>query len=1402
MSTPTVPAQFSWNAFFEKVDNPDSDYRYMALKDLILAMRKSDFTIPQTEDARLRAAFLKLVKDKNSEVQTQASRCLGFSVHKISETGILDFADNLFHIVANPHETNRDSAAVALKKVVESFPANSATSRKLSDKLVPKLTALLLEAEGAKAAQEVQVDVLDILTEVLMRNSADLARHPEKQTPIVSCLRRVQTYNRQVVRKRATLSLATLFPHMPNELAESVVTGAIDLFAARQPIDAQRTGILTLTALFQQNAERLSTKLSNIIPSILSRISDTEDDELRELCLQALEAIVVKVNATTLGAFLDEILAKALEFLKYDPNMAAMTDDESDGDDNGMDIDGDDDGDDDGDMMSDDGQSDEFGDDDEYGGFTDDEDVSWKVRRHSCRVISACVDTRPGRIGDVYRKVTPTLFGCIRDREESVRIEVIQAVTRLLTQTEGCAQIAPEGLQLLRQQIPRLVRILGSQMGPSATAGVRQYGFALLCELMHVAPQTLTPELVTTCSAVVAHGLSFGTQHGKGSSHAAAANANLKLSALAFARRLFTYQLPTAFTPATLNKLVVAITQSTSDRFFKVTVGVLKSFAAAIPVIRPLDASTDLPAPGAADSQHNLLLKVLAGVSDMLSASDTDVEVKNAALAVISRYIQHAGDVFVNEQSLQTVIEMVQSRVDNELTRARAIDALKALATSKTFAQQPAFLNILAARIPAIVQLCVGQLQRKDRAVRIASIETIVAYIDFAKVHGQPQVLGSGQDLTQNLVPALQRLLTVDDLAILARSLDALALLVNPAFANTGVRVGLQRVVDNTLIKLALSPLLTNTAAMNSLAQFWIALVASNPPSAATLAGQIRKSVLETYAGSAKSETIPAQARSAFAAAGQSIANIYVGAGASNRDTLDAATKALLQSVQAQASKLTSVMTTYLDLHTIGEIARATPIAQSQQPTAIVLALFESQSEDIRSAAAFVFGTIASSDLNAYLPSVLSDIRTMPTRRFLLLHSLKEILARFVTTEQGAQLGTVASNIWSVLFEYIQNGDENVRHVIGECLGRLVHADPERLLGELLGRAADPQPHIRGVVVVAIRSALTAVASNSTAGKLFESLLRPRIAALLVLIEDQDLRVRHSALLALNGIASNQPYLLEGVTSTLLPTLYRLAKVNPQYVRVVEMGPFKVNIDDAIEARQAAYHTIYTLIDTMPQYIEPTLLVTSVVEGITDVQKDAVLAVHQILTKLARIVPTLVLARADAIVAAARVEMDARPKETAMKQEFEKYQSIVESSLRLVAMLYLACNMSSGSPSSSTAAAPTSAATSPAQPAVGGSHQQQLQQQQQALSVPQDSNIQFPDALIAFLQYIRGAQQFSRIYTEQLKDLQQEETHSTIGRGSLGAYVSGGGSEFGPSPVMLRRANTTDRIQEAAGTRF
>lgn len=101
--------------------------------------------------------------------------------------------------------------------------------------------------------------------------------------------------------------------------------------------------------------------------------------------------------------------------------------------------------------------------DDEY---SDDDDMSWKVRRSSVKCLETVISSRRDLLVDLYGSVCPTLVSCFKEREENVRTDIFLAFVALLRQThpvagatvvlEPGAKEAP-AVTLLKKQVRPLI---------------------------------------------------------------------------------------------------------------------------------------------------------------------------------------------------------------------------------------------------------------------------------------------------------------------------------------------------------------------------------------------------------------------------------------------------------------------------------------------------------------------------------------------------------------------------------------------------------------------------------------------------------------------------------------------------------------------------------------------------------------------------------------------------------------------------------------------------------------------------------------------------------------------------------------------------------------------------------
>ena len=109
--------------------------------------------------------------------------------------------------------------------------------------------------------------------------------------------------------------------------------------------------------------------------------------------------------------FRNDLLNTCMKFIEYDPNY--NYDD------------------------SDDEEMDDYS-DDEYseGEYSDDDDdTSWKVRRAAVKVVRAFIMSRPELLGDFYDNCSSALIARFKEREDSVKLDIVNCYEDLLRAT-------------------------------------------------------------------------------------------------------------------------------------------------------------------------------------------------------------------------------------------------------------------------------------------------------------------------------------------------------------------------------------------------------------------------------------------------------------------------------------------------------------------------------------------------------------------------------------------------------------------------------------------------------------------------------------------------------------------------------------------------------------------------------------------------------------------------------------------------------------------------------------------------------------------------------------------------------------------------------------------------------
>ncbi|TMS02578.1 Cullin-associated NEDD8-dissociated protein 1 [Larimichthys crocea] len=426
----------------------DKDFRFMATNDLMTELQKDSIKLDDDSERKVVRMILKLLEDKNGEVQNLAVKCLGPLVSKVKEYQVETIVDTLCTNMLSDKEQLRDISSIGLKTVIGELPPASSGSA-LAASVCKKITGRLTSAIAKQEDVSVQLEALDIMADMLCRQGGLLVNfHPS----ILSCLLPQLTSPRLAVRKRTIMALGHLVMSCGNLVFIDLIEHLLTELGRNDNMSTTRTYIQCTAAISRQAGHRI------------------DDDELREYCIQAFESFVRRCPKEVYP-HVPTVISICLRYLTYDPNYNF---DDEDEDDNAMDAE----------------QNDEDyqGSDDEY---SDDDDMSWKVRRAAAKCLDAVVSTRHEMLPEFYRSVSPALVCRFKTRPAQSWLADPDAMEQGETP-----------LTMLQSQVPMIVKALHKQLKEKSVK-TRQCCFNMLTELVNVLPGALTQHIPVLIPGII-----------------------------------------------------------------------------------------------------------------------------------------------------------------------------------------------------------------------------------------------------------------------------------------------------------------------------------------------------------------------------------------------------------------------------------------------------------------------------------------------------------------------------------------------------------------------------------------------------------------------------------------------------------------------------------------------------------------------------------------------------------------------------------------------------------------------------------------------------------------------------------------------------------------------------------
>jgi cullin-associated NEDD8-dissociated protein 1 len=1068
-------------------------------------------------------------------------------------------------------------------------PEASASYAAISRVLIPRLTGQtpsrstrrgsvvkgMLEKDPSKGFSS---DAIDVVIEVVncfgpLLSEGEVAALQQSVMSIVE-----NDTAGTVPTKRALAALSALVIHFSDAQLSAFVSGLIESFrSAHLTVNKRRHLIATVGSLARSAPAKFGPYLKTLAPFVLSAVSeqeleemneedsddgehDPQADELRETALVTLEGLLACCSQEMQPYLMDSIQA-ALRYLKYDPNVAIEEDEEMGGTQ--------DEGSEDGATEEPEEGDDEFGDFEEEGGYSDIDDISWKVRRCAAKMLHTVVSTYgSGRLledGTMYQEVAPALISRFaKEREESVKLEVVVTLTALVRKTNEGATIissngftesvggsknsrkrrrqdsfastldfepsmgttsaisspvitpaAPEsGPQAeLERLLPALIQSL-VKMWKSASVPLKQASVVLLKSLA-LARYGGLADFLQQIEDPIADALKSSSLTGTVTAGTAVSAGTLQIETLSLIGVLAETHSSDALLPF-LIALIPGVVSSVNDRNYKVASEALGAIEHIVKALTP-------PRVSEPDNLGPQLEKLYDVIVIRVTDTSADLEVRQRAIHVfgvlLARTSGETGAKFISSSQRLKGLTILVDRLKNETTRlatARAIDDIAVLASS-TKDVTPEWISEITTELGA-------QLRKSDRTLRTSCLETLrsLALNPNTRAHYDENTM---QDLENFLLP----LISPEDFHLLAPALIILAKLI-PGHA--------QRLVDDSLISAICTIVVAPLVGTALKALLLLVKVIGEQGAGADL----MKCLLQDVGINGDPSVV-----------GRAIGTLLVHGGPNLGVKVEDFLTELRTAQDSQRKCLA--------LAILGEVCLRMGAEGPVKPD-LFISNFESKSDKVRLAAAVALGNAAASNLKTYMPVILEGLDKSSSSNYLLLHSIKEVLQHPDIVRKG-DIAPFAVKLWQILLA--ASNDEDNRVVGAECIGRLALIDPVSYVPHLQEYLSNDNPTVRGTVISAFRYTL------SDSSSAYNDVLRPLIIPMLVsMLSDRDLGNHRLALTTLNSAIHNKMDIIQPHLSELLPAVIGDTHIKPELIREVQMGPFKHKVDDGLELRKVS----------------------------------------------------------------------------------------------------------------------------------------------------------------------------------------------------------------------------------------
>ncbi len=868
-----------------------------------------------------------------------------------------------------------------------------------------------------------------------------------------------------VIKKKAILAMSMLAVYMSDRLLSTFVSSTVESFRGPQLTLSKRRLLITmLGSLSKSIPHKLGPYLKTMAPFVLSALSereyedsmeevnedgsiDPEVEEVREAALVALEGFLSSCS-NDMRPFTTDAIDSALRYVIYDPNDAALDEDDEEMEGTPGDAEADDE----------ENDLDEIEEDfEEEGGMSDDDDSSWKIRRCAAKALYAIISTRSnGDLldnGTLYEKIAPILINRFKEREENVRLEVLTTLGTLVRKTgEGVTMLGSSpnqdtvyaADQAQRSRKRRRVNSIAdpfdppgsfsssiglsspaaspspvsgpkgdlARLSPAIVRGVakllkqssiptKQAGISVLREVVVVQNGGLSanmnkiiePLLDAVRSTTNDSGGSASTSVG---GPAVATGSRMRIEGLGLLGALCDTHSSKVLGPY-IGNIVPTVMSAVKDGYYKVSSQALLTAESIIKALTPPRSA------GPEQQRKTHLDNIYTNTLAKATAADADLEVRQRAIyalgILLARTSGSKSAKLLSSDSRNNALSILQDRLKNETTRLSTVLAIEMIVTSAVDQTDvpPSWLRQVALELGA-------QLRKADRILRGTSLSALRNLVS------NPVALSNLDDETvYHLGDLLLPLVAANDLGLLGLAMAVLSKLVKRSP---------HKVVDAKLNDALCRVVLVSLGGAVFEAFLGLVKVIGEQ----SVGQPLMHGFLQNVGVSGDAAIV-----------GKTIGTLLVSGSSTVGVSIEDFKKELRSSKDFRRQCLA--------LSILGEAGLRLGSSSPLEPQTFT-SHFASKSEAVPRAAAVALGRAGAGNIHTYLPIILSFSTEADHLQYLSLHAIKEILRH--VSKSRSDISSYTKDIWEKLS--IASQSEDNKAIGAECIGRLTTIEPKTFL--------------------------------------------------------------------------------------------------------------------------------------------------------------------------------------------------------------------------------------------------------------------------------------------------------------------------------------------------------------------